>query len=55
MLLVDERKNYDNLMEHGEIVSRHACDTFVGYAKLKRFLVVSPRDIIFSIQFIKDF
>jgi hypothetical protein len=55
VLIVEERKYYDNQIEEGNIVSKHCEDTYVGYGLLKRIAVLSPRDLVFGVQFIKDY
>ena len=42
VLIVEERKYYDNQIEDGNIVSKHCEDTFIGYGLLKRIAVLSP-------------
>ena len=53
VLIVEERKEYDKQLKEGQIVSEHVYDTFVGYAILKKLLIVSSRDLVFASQFFK--
>ena len=54
VLIVEEWKYYDDQIDDGNIVSSHCHDTFIGYGRLKRIAILSPWDLIFVTQFIKD-
>jgi hypothetical protein len=54
VIIVEERKHYDEQFDEGRILSEHCEHTYIAYGKLKKIMVIQPRDLVFTIQFIKS-